>query len=193
MNRHEGLRGVAIRQALSERASEGVLPRRVQGEIAAAFGLTHQRIQQISAEMGLKASRGEIASAVYLACASCGVRPVWGWRTGGVQCVECKRVPVMCDYCGIVIYREEAQILNNARNGRGMATGISRAVQCSRAGKKRCPRSPAMFVLQLGREWQKTWLPETTYITAASTFANRHAIPVNRERRDDGYWMRLAS
>ena len=38
MNRHEGraLRGVAIRQALSERASEGVLPRGTQAEIAAA-------------------------------------------------------------------------------------------------------------------------------------------------------------
>ena len=175
---------------LREWIAAGVVARGFLTEIAREVGLTRERVRQIAVEMGISvANTGPLlASRVYLACATCGERPVWGWRTGGVQCVKCKKVPVMCDYCGVVVYRDEAQFLHNAERGAGL--GGDKVIQCNRAGRRRCPRSPAMFVLQLGCEWQKLWIDTKKYRMAAYRFGHVHGIKVQYETREDGIWMR---
>ena len=175
---------------LREWIAAGAITRGTQTQIASEVGLTRERVRQIAADMDITGTNSGplLASHVYLACATCGERPVWGWRTGGVQCVECKKVPVMCDYCGVVVYRDEAQFLHNAEQGMGL--GGDKAIQCNRAGRKRCPRSPAMFVLQLGCEWQKLWIDTKKYRMAEYQFGHVHGIKVQYETREDGIWMR---
>lgn len=181
-------RTIAVMQTLLE--YEGVTPHGALADVGKTFGLTRERIRQIAVQMGVETSGKPLASPVYLACATCGIRPVQGWRTGGVQCVECKKVPVACDYCGVILYREEKQVLRNALNGFGKShTG---AWQCNRAGKKRCPRGPVMFALQLTDEWQQAWISTPRYVGAVKAFAHSNGFRITSEKREDGYWMRRA-
>lgn len=93
----------------------------------------------------------------------------------------------MCDYCGYVSYVTETQFMHNYLH---KSRAKSHVVQCNRFGRKRCPRGPVAFVLQLGREWEKVWIDGVNYIMAVRTWARTNHVKIATEKRDDGYWAR---
>lgn len=187
-----------MKKALTERNAETVAKARamsmdgrtfhgVQTALAQEYGLTRERVRQILAETDLTAGAPTF-SRIYYACARCGVAPAvnpWG---GGALCKSCRLIPVMCDYCGVITYKDEHDFTNPSHWGEGRRV---QSIQCSRAGRKKCPRGPVMFTLQLTREWQETWVGGRKYADAVQTAAAKAGFRVSYRTDAEGrIWMR---
>ena len=92
-----------IARALRERYPCAALPPGAMTDLAAEFGVSRQRVQQIAKNIGVSGTKGSRNARPVHICASCGEPMSRGVKS--LMCRACKWITVSCDGCGVDIQR----------------------------------------------------------------------------------------